>query len=69
MCCPGQVRGSAESLANPGQGTTDWLAFLAALDAMQFTGLRTFESATETRVDEMLLALAELGRAWNHDFG
>jgi sugar phosphate isomerase/epimerase len=51
----------------PGQGTTDWESFLAALDRMRFVGLRTFEPGKGMSVEETLSALAALADVWNRD--
>ncbi len=48
----------------PGQGTTDWEAFLRALDALHFAGPRTFEVGPGQNLEETLAALAALRRAW-----
>ena len=49
----------------PGQGTTDWEAFLRALDALQFTGPRTFEVGPGQCLEKTLTALAALRRDWS----
>lgn len=51
----------------PGQGTTDWEAFLAALDQVRFAGLRTFESMKGMEAAEMLSALSALSQLWSHN--
>lgn len=48
----------------PGRGTTDWEAFLAALDAISFTGLRTFEVGPDGSSPENVAALRALHEAW-----
>lgn len=48
----------------PGQGTTDWEAFLRALDALQFLGPRTFEVGPGMDLGATLAALAALHRDW-----
>jgi len=49
----------------PGQGTTDWEAFLDALDQIQFTGLRTFEVMHGAEREEIMRALSRLEQEWN----
>lgn len=48
----------------PGQGTADWEAFLQALDAVHFSGVRTFEVGPGDSLDDTLRALATLRAAW-----
>lgn len=49
----------------PGQGTTDWPAFLRALDMLAFAGPRTFEVGKGNTLAEQLAALAALREAWS----
>ena len=48
----------------PGLGTTDWDAFLSALDANGFAGLRTFEVLKGADADALLEEIARLRREW-----
>lgn len=48
----------------PGRGTTDWGAFLDALDTMSFQGIRTLEVGSSEGLDPTLVALATLRREW-----
>jgi D-psicose/D-tagatose/L-ribulose 3-epimerase len=49
----------------PGKGTTDWPAFVRALDEIGYAGGRIFElGAPAGDVDAALAAFAELVRAW-----
>ena len=48
----------------PGRGTTDWNAFLDALDEMAFKGVRTFEVLLGADADTLLQELAMLRREW-----
>lgn len=49
----------------PGQGTTDWVALLAALDELGFRGLRTFEVSGGEDPEATLAALRRIRDAWN----
>jgi len=49
----------------PGQGTTDWEAFLDALDQIHFAGPRTFEVMRGAERDVILETLSQLASAWN----
>jgi len=49
----------------PGEGTTDWAAFLAALEDTGFRGVRTFEVAAAEDVPGTLAALRAIARQWN----
>jgi sugar phosphate isomerase/epimerase len=48
----------------PGRGTTDWEAFLDALDDIRFAGLRTFEVGPHVASPEDVAALSALREAW-----
>ncbi|MFH1085536.1 MAG: sugar phosphate isomerase/epimerase [Chloroflexota bacterium] len=48
----------------PGQGTTDWAAFLRALDEIGFTGLLTFEVLHGAELPVILRELVRLRQAW-----
>lgn len=49
----------------PGQGTTDWEAFLSALARMRFAGVRTLEVGAHDRgVDLILADTARVRREW-----
>jgi len=48
----------------PGRGTTDWDAFLAALEAMAFEGIRTLEVGRPEGFETTLAALAAIRREW-----
>jgi len=48
----------------PGHGSTDWDAFLAALDMIQFEGPRNFEVPAGNDLDETLAELAALRVRW-----
>jgi sugar phosphate isomerase/epimerase len=48
----------------PGRGTTDWEAFLDALDDIDFAGLRTFEVGPHVASPEDVAALCALRDAW-----
>ena len=48
----------------PGRGTTDWRAFLDALDDIGFTGLRTFEVNPHGSSQASLAAVCALRDEW-----
>ncbi|MCD6520276.1 MAG: sugar phosphate isomerase/epimerase [Anaerolineae bacterium] len=48
----------------PGQGTTDWEAFLEALEQIHFQGVRTFEVAPGKYPETILAALDILRQMW-----
>ena len=48
----------------PGLGTIDWEALLDALDAMGYSGLRTFEAGRPEPSDELLRRLGTLRTTW-----
>ena len=48
----------------PGRGTTDWDAFLDALDKTAFRGMRTFEVLRGDEVEILLAEVARLRRLW-----
>ena len=49
----------------PGEGTTDWTAFLEALEDIGFRGPRTFEVAAADDVPSTLATLSAIARQWN----
>lgn len=48
----------------PGRGTTDWKAFLDALDEINFDGVRTFEVMRGDEIEVILDLLSELRQEW-----
>ena len=48
----------------PGRGTTDWEAFLDALERIGFEGPRTFEVARGDEMDVLLAGLSVLRQEW-----
>lgn len=48
----------------PGHGTTDWEAFLGALDEIDFCGLRTFEVIHGDEIPALLEQVSKLARMW-----